>query len=574
MPNERPSADGVVSGKRLIHLNDARKLSFGEQIARAWHRISWRGPLQSLRAGSGGPLQLIAVPDDLILGDLTRGQALLSGHLRWMQQDMAFDDLSRSDSPIQPALAQYLHGFSWLRDLSSVASRKDAAPVAENLARIWLDHFANSSKPVLSRPDIIGSRILFVTAHAPLLFAETDMRDRMLKQLARWTRGLSKTIGQADDGLARISAWAGIVASGLLLSNGRTRLSGGEAGLVKALRQGVTADGGLVSRSPVEQFDLLSILVMVHAAYGAAPSREAPPFLDKAIALAASALNSATHGDGGLSGFQGSPPLENHRIETALTASSAFDRANHPTRDWGYQKVVAGPLHLIMDAGPPPANHHAHCACASAFAIEISDDSERLIVGCGGASALTGDQEERLKAGLRSTAAHSVLSIADANSNVLVRNGSLGSGVTEIDFAKEEVGDLVRLSASHDGYAQRFGFETKRIISLDKRGRVARGEEILVPMGRGGKAQPVTVRFHAGPGVAVMVAKGTNSAEFQLPSGKTWRFTCSDGVMTAEPSLWIDASGKPLQTAQLCITAEAPAGGFILSWALERLSSN
>lgn len=567
-----PSTDGVEMGKRLIHLPRGNNLSFAEQITRIWHRMTWRGPFQSLRS-SKAPLQLLAVPDDQVLGDAIRGHALMEKRLRWMKESASLNEIADPSYAIHPALAAHLHSFAWLRDLSSVAARKDAAPIAEDLARIWLERFGGKPDAAAWKADLSGRRILFVTAHAPLVLSDAQLRPEILKMLDWTARRIPGNVSQADEGLPRIASWAGVIAAGLLFPGDRARLAGGEAGLLKAMRASVTDDGGLVSRSPVEQFNLLSILILLKSAYEASPSHDAPEFLTTAIARAAPALQSVVHGDGGLSGFQGSPPIESHRIQTAISASGGTGRPSQVTRDWGYQQVVAGQVRLIIDAGPPPANRHAKCGCASALAIEISDGTERLITGCGAASALSGELEERLSIGLRSTAAHSVISIAEANSNALLKNGSLGPGVNELSFTREDRGDFTRLSGAHDGYAERFGFETRRVLSVDKLGRAIRGEEMLIPIaqGKGGKAQPVHLRFHAGPGVAVTKAGKPNSAEFQLPSGGIWLFTFSEGVLDIEPSLWIDASGTPRQTAQACVSIEAPPGGLALSWSFERV---
>lgn len=564
-------ADGeVAQGKELIRLH-TDNFSIGARATRAWHRLTWRGPLNALRFSKPQPLQLLAVPDEQILGDAQRGDALLSGQLRWMQDYIGVDAVLGGETPLSPALADYFHSFAWVRDLSSVASRKDAAPIAETLASAWLNRFGARTGEGW-RPDLCGWRILFATAHAPLLLADPDLRAEMLKMLAQSARHVSRTANQAAEGLPRIAAWCGVVASGLLLPNNAARLVGGEAGLIRTLRVSITDDGGLVSRSPVEQFDFLSLLVMVKAAYEAAPDSAVPQFLSETIARAAPALVSAAHGPSGLSGFQGSPPIADERIQSALSASGILARGGTVMRDWGYQQLSAGPVRIILDAGPPPASRHAQCGSASPLAIEISDGAERLITSCGGASALSGDNAERLAIGLRSTAAHSALCVAETNSNAVRKDGTLGPGVSELSFSKEDRGDFTRLSASHDGYAERFGFETRRVLSIDKLGRAIRGEDMLIPLGqgKGGKNQIVHIRFHAGPGVVVTKAKADRSAELQLPSGITWRFLCSEGDMTIEPSLWVDASGALRQTAQICIASEAPPGGLALSWSLER----
>ncbi|WP_174280349.1 heparinase II/III domain-containing protein, partial [Sphingomonas bacterium] len=54
------------------------------------------------------------------------------------------------------------------------------------------------------------------------------------------------------------------------------------------------------------------------------------------------------------------------------------------------------------------------------------------------------------------------------------------------------------------------------------------------------------------------------------PGGRLWQFRCRGAALAVEPSLWIDAAGRPRETHQLVMTGEAPAGGASVSWAFKR----
>ena len=67
--------------------------------------------------------------------------------------------------------------------------------------------------------------------------------------------------------------------------------------------------------------------------------------------------------------------------------------------------------------------------CASTLAVEISDGGSRLVVNCGGARAGGAGMAPALVQGLRTTAAHSTLTLSDSNSTSIHADGSLGKGV-------------------------------------------------------------------------------------------------------------------------------------------------
>src|SRR5206468_3686391 len=75
---------------------------------------------------------------------------------------------------------------------------------------------------------------------------------------------------KAAAGLDRVTAWCGVVAAGLLIQGGVPRVARGEAGLARALASAQFDDGGLISRSPCEQVQLVDRFGLLHACYMAA----------------------------------------------------------------------------------------------------------------------------------------------------------------------------------------------------------------------------------------------------------------------------------------------------------------
>ena len=67
------------------------------------------------------------------------------------------------------------------------------------------------------RADLWGRRILFWTAHAPLILSSGDLvyRSRVLNTLARGARHIDRGAEKMAPGLPRIAAQCGVVAAGL-----------------------------------------------------------------------------------------------------------------------------------------------------------------------------------------------------------------------------------------------------------------------------------------------------------------------------------------------------------------------
>ena len=268
-----------------------------------------KGSLLSRLFGQGRqPLRLVAVPRDHVLGDRARGDALLAGKLLLGNESVALSDIDFGEVGTHGPLAREVQSFSWLRDLAASASREKGARLAEAIAGRWLIAHGTRIDEAWA-PELWGERILYWTAYAPYILSSRDAgyRSALLNTLARGARHLDGTSDKAAPGLPRITAWSGALVAALTLQGGLSRLSRSESGLMRALAAAQFEDGGLMSRSPQGQMQLVDRLAMVRAAYFAA-KQAVPDTLENAAAAALAALHGVTMGDGALSSWQGGNP--------------------------------------------------------------------------------------------------------------------------------------------------------------------------------------------------------------------------------------------------------------------------
>jgi uncharacterized heparinase superfamily protein len=411
-----------------------------------------------------------------------------------------------------------------------------------------------------------------------MLLAGNDrqLRNGTLKALAETARWLDRNVSKAEDRLAEVAGWCAIVAAGLLLPEGKPRRLFGEAGLVHALGELVGDDGGVLSRSPLDQMEAIELLTRLGACYHAT-RRDPPAAIELMLKMLVPPLLTLLHADGSVGSWQGSGAVSAERISALVQASGVRTRPLRDPRQWGYQRVGAGRSVLQFDAAPPPLARHARHGCASTLAFEFSHGQQRLIVNCGGAALAGGQVPVRIEQGLRATAAHSTLVLGDANSTAVLINGKLGSGVgaVEIDRRLVESGKstATRLEASHDGYAQRFGLIHRRILILRDDGTELRGEDLLVPAGRRAKRGkiPYAIRFHLGPGIEATLTDSKRGVHLALPEGSYWQFLSVSGEVAIDESLCVDGDGRPQPVQQLVIEGMESRGGGSFSWLLKKL---
>ncbi|WP_037551615.1 heparinase II/III family protein [Sphingomonas sp. URHD0057] len=533
-----------------------------------------RGSLLSRLKGSRHPLKLAAVPRDHVPGDRPRGEALVAGRFQVGSETVPLADLDFAALGSAGPVGDYIQGFSWLRDLATAASREKGARLAEAIVGRWLLAHGTRADEAWA-PHLWGERILYWAAYAPYILSSGDAgyRSALLNTFARGARHVETSADKAPPGLKRITAWCGVVAAGLLVQGGVPRVARGEAGLARALSAAQFDDGGLVSRSPFEQVQLVDRLGLLRACYFAA-KQTIPDSIEAAAAAALAALHGVTMGDGALSSWQGCGPGEASRLAALVEGCGVRARALRQPRGWGYQRLSALGTIVVLDAAPPPSQKMATQGSASTLAFEMSDGGQRLVVNCGGPGPLPSELSDGLVSSLRSTAAHSTLVLADTNSTNILADGSLGKGVEDVAIDRSEDNDASRLEASHDGYVRAFGLVHKRSLMLGNDGKELRGADQLIAKGRKKirAAASYAVRFHLAPGVEATTTADGMGAILRSRGGPPWSFRCRGGSLTIEESLWIDGRGQPQPTVQLAIIGEISALGGEIGWQFRRTS--
>jgi len=467
-----------------------------------------------------------------------------------------------------------LQGFSWLRDLAAAASREKGARLAEAVVGRWL--LAHGTRiDAAWAPHLWGERILFWAAYAPYILSSTDSgyRSALLNTLARGARHVDSTADRASAGLDRVTAWCGVVAAGLLVQGGVPRVARGEAGLARALASAQFDDGGLISRSPYEQMLLVDRFGLLRACYMAA-KEVMPEGIEAAAQASLAALHGIMMGDGALSSWQGCGPGEAARLTALIDGCGLRARPLRQARGWGYQRMSALGTVLVLDAAPPPPQKIAEQGSASTLAFELSDGNQRLVVNCGGPGPLPAALPDELVQGLRTTAAHSTLVLADTNSTNILADGTLGKGVEDVTIERTDDNDASRLEASHDGYVRSFGMVHKRSLMLGNDGKELRGADQLQPRGRKKirDAAPYAVRFHLAPGVESTITADGMGAILRSKGAPPWNFRCRGGNLAIEESIWIDGRGQPHRSIQLVIVGEVSALGGDIGWTFRRAS--
>jgi len=589
IPLNQTESSGLVGDQPVKTLDADRSLvitdidqptiSAGERMMRLAYRMGVSGSTIVAPFRKPARPRLLATVECPLEGDRVSGMALRAGHflVHGVKAPIAQVDFSPA-AKLTPPFERTIHGFTWLRDLEACGARAQCTPVAERVLAAWLQANDKPGKGAAWKVENAGLRLLGWLVHAPLVLSGNDkaLRTRALEAAAQTARWLDRNVNRADDRLGEVAGWCAIAAAGLLLPEGKPRRLFAEAGLVRTLGELVGEDGGVLSRSPLAQMQAISMLVDLRACYRAT-RRDPPEAIEAMLGMLVPPLLALTHGDGGLGSWQGSAAVPAGKIASLIEASGIRTRPLREVRGWGYQRVLAKPAILQLDASPPPLAKHARSGCASTLAFEFSHGNHRLIVNCGGAGLAGGQVPVRIEQGLRATAAHSTMVLGDANSTAVLINGKLGGGVNEVEIDRRTIelenGTATRIEASHDGYGARFGLLHRRILTLRDDGSELRGEDMLVPSGRKGKRGkvPFAIRFHIGPQIELRPSENGRGVGLVLPDGNYWQFISADNAIEIDESMWVDGAGRPHPIQQIVIQGLASRGGGHFSWLLKKM---
>jgi uncharacterized heparinase superfamily protein len=527
-----------------------------------------RDALQALAAGRFYRHTLIGrVPTELKLrigqrwpGDAARGAAIAGGEI-----ELA-GELVRHPSPrwfppsVGPEWFAAWHGFGWIADLTTAGGT--ARDAAGDLVRSWL-HENSGWHDVTWRADVLATRIFAWAGHFDEIVKrdqDQTLRRAMLTSIAAQLCHLGRTASWEVAGAARLRALKGLVAGRAAIGDSETRL----ARVLKALEREVSAqilpDGGHVSRNPSLQLQVLQDLIDTRAVLRAVQI-ETPAAVQQAIERMAPMLRFFRHGDRRLALFNDSLEEDGVLIDLVLTRSETKGRPPSQAANTGFDRLQAGRSLVIVDTGRPPPRGFDETAHAGALSFEMSHERERIIVNCG---AYRGPKSSWSRVG-RASAAHSVLVVADTNSVEIREDGALGRGPTSLARERAEHEGQQWISATHDGYRQRFGLTYARQLFLAADGEDLRGEERLT--GRPGAN--FAVRFHLHPSVQASLAEDGGGAVLRLPSGMFWRLRAAGAEMSLGESVYL-GSGEARKTQQVVLSGTVGAEGAAVRWALRR----
>ena len=506
----------------------------------------------SLSGRAQGRMKL--VPPDPWPGDIENGRTLM----QIASETATPQDWWEPDGADEERL-HYLHSFAWLRDLRAVGGDR-ARRMARDIVTNWIDHYGRWHE-FSWRADVLGARLsAWLSFHDFFCVSADDhFQEAFFASLARQSKHLERAVPGKLSGLPLLDALKGLALSGLCLDAGQERLELAFDHIVRVVSDVGFADGGVVTRSPADLLSCLRIMIDLRSSLTAA-GIEVPGDIQHAIDRMAPALRGLRHPDGGLSLFHGAQEGNPSHCEMVLVQSGSRTRPLKSMPHSGYERLCVGRTQVIMDTGILPSPVHGRRVHAAPLCFELSFGRDRVIVNCG-SSPVPGSWREML----RSTAAHSTVTVEDRNACTIGDDGVIARPLVAKAVRKDE-GDIQSVEASHNGYTARLGLIHGRMLTLDAEGEVLKGEDILA--GPAGLA--FAVRFHLHPTTQVSMIRQGEEALIRTRSGFGWRIKVDGAAIGIEDSVYMGAGEQPRRTSQIVLRGRTAGGNTTVRWELIR----
>ena len=537
------------------------------------------------RFSLGGPVvKTIRIsPPDPWPGDAAVGAEITQGSFCFLGRSIANPAPLWSPRGVGADWLAELHAFSWLRDLRA-AGGDAARRRARDLVSAWMTD--NGAWNALAwEPRTTGRRLANWLACYDFFAASAavEFRHRVLGSIAGQARHLQRVLPAGLAGAQAISAIKGLIYAGACLPNGNGWRGRGLVMLRRELVRQILADGGQIERNPSTHLAILRDLVDIRATLhkgeaqeGAGPDTpgrgeraEAPVELHSAIEAMARTLRMFLHGDGSLALFNGATEGEGWQIEMVLQRAGGRGRPRTEAMESGFQRLQAGRMVVLVDAGAPPPPGLDGQAHAGTLGLEVSIGRERLIVNCG-----TRPGDAAWHWAQRATAAHSTLVVDETNSSELLGQG-LGQRANILSCRREESDGAIWLEASHDGYRGSFGVIHHRRLYLAANGVDLRGEDRIENRATEGKpdraARGFALRFHFHPDVRANLTHSGDAVLLRLAKGGGWRLRVAGAKARLEPSVYLGYDGEIRRCLQAVFAASLPPDGAAVQWALKRI---
>ena len=498
--------------------------------------------------------KIIFNPESLWGGNKINGIRILEGFLSYQNETLNLHKGIWKKNHGSSSWNNHLHSFMWIKDIRAVGNNNARIFLRRNLLA-WINEIDYSNEQIWEE-NVLAKRIFYLLTNLSFFFetAEESFQKKFSEHLNKQSMILCKIIkGKKKTNIFSVKS---MILSIFCFDNLRYLYSNSITLLLKTLEEDISEDGLHRLRSPSEHFFFLCSLLDIKNFIGNM-NKKLPKEINQKLDQMLSVLKFFRIGGGQLAIFNTYDTISINKIDNLLRKVDHKYRLPKITFCNDFYRISKNKLTLIMDCGRP-TSEKTH---AGTLSFEFSHLSEKIVVNCGSPFVNNKDWHDAM----RSTAAHSTLNINEINSSDIFFGKDTTTRIAETYSNQFNDKDNICIHSYHTGYKSLFGLLHQRIIHVDTKNFIIRGEDSLIYERKNTNNQKYFLRFHIHPSIKLNVTTSKKKVVLKLKNNAGWEFICSEPKIEIEDGIYL-GENKIVQPNQHILISDSAVENKKIKW--------
>ena len=494
--------------------------------------FKFKNPFYNLFLDKSANSSIIFTPQNLWTGNSDNGRKITDGFLSFHNETNTFNLNTWKKNNSSKLWNQKLHSFQWVDDIKSLGTNKARIFLRKNILQ-WIELY-NRWDPHNWDLIILSKRICNLLGNISFFYetADEEFQKTFTKSLNKQVIHLLTSLEVKIDSDDRIFIPKAIILSSLCFTNMKPKLKLGLKMLSETLTLEILDDGMHFSRSPSKHLFFLKNLIDIKNYLGLS-GRSIPRALNEIIARMGMILKFFKINNNELAIFNEFSHIYSHQLNEIIKRANTRLRIPSSLDQACFRRVSDNKLIFIMDCGSPPKKK-TH---AGSLSFEFSHFGEKLVVNSG--SPFVNDK--KWIEAMRSTAAHSTVSIDDINSSDIFYQKETITRIAKVWSELLLDKNFYWINSAHSGYKDIFGIIHNRKIHIDSEKLIIRGQDYFSKPAKHLIDIPkkIYIRFHIHPDVRLNVTTSKKKVFLQLKNNIAWEFICSEAKIKLKEGIYL-----------------------------------
>ena len=492
---------------------------------------------------------------------------LLSSIVRYQKKKYKIEDFTLKSiwqNTIKHDDYEKLNNFFWFFSLDLKSSKKITQSVIIN----WINNNYRYNQKSWDF-DITSKRIISWLSNHQLTYENTDKEYRIKfdHSIQKQTNHLLNEIKNLDEVQNKMIGCAAIILTGLAYQDDKNYLNNGLNLLKKIIKSSIDNQGFPKSRNIKQLSFYLKYFIIIREWFKESQNI-IPEYIDETIYYLGHSYAFIWQNINHDILFNGNYISNNDAFDQYLKRFG-YKFKNKEKEVAGYAILKNKKIVLAMDIGASPNKNFSKDYQSGALSFEIISKGNKLISNSG----YFVNKNNRLNKLSKSTALQSTLIIEDYSSCGFKKKKKSGFIVEQsLKIIKKNIvfeDNYWKISASHDGYLQRFGSIHEREVEFYPEQMKFIGFDKILRK-NSTKSIRFDIRFHLNPNTKIMKTQDNKSVLIEL-GDEGWRFSCDNFDINIDNGLYFGVKNSYKENQNIFISGMTSATDHTIKWEITKL---